>query len=193
MTLIRLHSEPFSRDGNIAADGAARLLGQPALSPLELVIRETIQNSWDASLKTRSTPRYSIRIRYLEQSQMDAIRSFFKELPPQHANEPIAGMLRRFLMSSGLVMEICDERTRGLDGTTSASTALQEGESANFVNFIRNIGSAKRSGAGRWNIWFWEVISFQDQPLQDNNCALRDSRWRSKRASSDCQGSRRGV
>ena len=56
MNLIRLHSEPFSRDGNIAADGAARLLGQPALSPLELVIRESIQNSWDASLQTKGTP-----------------------------------------------------------------------------------------------------------------------------------------
>lgn len=161
MTLIRLHSEPFSRDGNIAADGAARLLGQPALSPLELVIRETIQNSWDASLKTRSTPRYSIRIRYLEQSQMDAIRSFFKELPPQHANEPIAGMLRRFLMSSGLVMEICDERTQGLDGTTSASTALQEGESANFVNFIRNIGSARDLAQGGGTYGFGKSSLFK--------------------------------
>ena len=59
MTLIHLHSEPFSRDGNIAADGAARLLGQPALSPLELVIRESIQNSWDASLEIKGTPQYS--------------------------------------------------------------------------------------------------------------------------------------
>lgn len=81
MNLIRLHSEPFSRDGNIAADGATRLLGQPALSPLELVIRETIQNSWDASLQTEGTPRYSIRIRHLESSQIDAMRSFFQELP----------------------------------------------------------------------------------------------------------------
>jgi hypothetical protein len=143
MKLIRLHSEPFSRDGNIAADGAARLLGQPALSPLELVIRETIQNSWDASLKTEGTPRYSIRVRHLESSQMDAMRLFFHQLPPEQANEPIAALIRRFLASAGLVMEISDACTQGLDGPTSASRALQVGESANFVNFIRNIGSAR--------------------------------------------------
>lgn len=161
MSLIRLHSEPFSRDGNIAADGAARLLGQPALSPLELVIRETIQNSWDASLQTEGTPSYSIRIRHLETSQMDAMRSFFQHLPPETADEPIAGLLRRFLASSGLVMEICDACTQGLDGPTSASRALQEGESANFVNFIRNIGSARDLAQGGGTYGFGKSSLFR--------------------------------
>jgi len=161
MNLIRLHSEPFSRDGNIAADGAARLLGQPALSPLELVIRETIQNSWDASLQTERTPRYSIRIRHLESSQIDAMRSFFQELPPQLANEPIAGLIRQFLASSGLVMEICDANTQGLDGPTSASRSLQEGESANFVNFIRNIGSARDMSQGGGTYGFGKSSLFK--------------------------------
>lgn len=161
MTLIRLHSEPFSRDGNIAADGAARLLGQPALSPLELVIRETIQNSWDASLQTEGTPRYSIRIRHLDSSQMEAMHSFFQELPPNQANEPVAGLLRRFLVSSGLVMEICDACTQGLDGPTSASRALQDGESANFVNFIRNIGSARDLAQGGGTYGFGKSSLFK--------------------------------
>lgn len=161
MNLIQLHSEPFSRDGNIAADGAARLLGQPALSPLELVIRETIQNSWDASLETEGTPRYSIRIRHLETSQMDAMRSFFEQLPPEQAHEPIAGLLQRFLTSPGLVMEICDACTQGLDGPTSASKALQEGESANFVNFIRNIGSARDMAQGGGTYGFGKSSLFR--------------------------------
>lgn len=161
MNLIRLHSEPFSRDGNIAADGAARLLGQPALSPLELVIRESIQNSWDASLQTEGTPRYSIRIRHLESSQIDAISSFFNQLPPEQANEPIAGLIRRFLASSGLVMEICDTCTQGLDGPTSASRSLLEGESANFVNFIRNIGSARDMAQGGGTYGFGKSSLFK--------------------------------
>lgn len=161
MNLIRLHSEPFSRNGNIAADGAARLLGQPALSPLELVIRESIQNSWDASLETEGTPRYSIRIRHLESSQMDAMCSFFEQLPPEHSREPIAGLLQRFLASSGLVMEICDACTQGLDGPTSASRSLQEGESANFVNFIRNIGSARDMAHGGGTYGFGKSSLFK--------------------------------
>ncbi|EHA63584.1 hypothetical protein [Synechococcus sp. WH 8016] len=161
MTLIHLHSEPFSRDGNIAADGAARLLGQPALSPLELVIRETIQNSWDASLEIKGTPQYSIRIRHLSSSQMEAMHSFFQELPPDQANEPIAGVLRRFLDSPGLVMEVCDARTQGLDGPTSASRALVDGESANFVNFIRNIGSARDVAHGGGTYGFGKSSLFK--------------------------------
>ena len=161
MNLIQLHSEPFSRDGNIAADGAARLLGQPALSPIELVIRETIQNSWDASLETEGTPRYSIRIRHLESSQMDAMGSFFEQLPPEQSHEPIAGLLQRFLTSSGLVMEICDACTQGLDGPTSASRSLQEGESANFVNFIRNIGSARDMAQGGGTYGFGKSSLFK--------------------------------
>jgi len=161
MTLIHLHSEPFSRDGNIAADGAARLLGQPALTPLELVIRETIQNSWDASLQAEGIPRYSIQIRHLTPSQMEAMRCFFRDLPPDQANEPVAGLLRRFLASSGLVMEICDSRTQGLDGPTSASRALREGESANFVNFIRNIGSARDLAQGGGTYGFGKSSLFK--------------------------------
>lgn len=161
MSLIRLHSEPYSRDGNIAADGAARLLGQPALSPLELVIRETIQNSWDASLQMKGTPRYCIRVRHLESSQMNAMRLFFQQLPPEQANEPISGLIGRFLGSSGLVMEISDACTQGLDGPTSASRALQEGESANFVNFIRNIGSARDMAQGGGTYGFGKSSLFK--------------------------------
>jgi len=161
MSRIRLHSEPFSRDGNLAADGAARLLGQPALSPLELVIRETLQNSWDASMNNEGTPIYSIRIRRLDPSQMDAIRAFFAELPPSEANEPIADLLGSFLNSSGLVMEICDSGTQGLDGPTSASRALKEGESANFVNFVRNIGSARDISLGGGTYGFGKSSLFK--------------------------------
>jgi hypothetical protein len=161
MTTISLRSEPFSRDGNLAADGAQRLLGQPALSPLELVIRETIQNSWDASLETQGTPVYSIRIRRLDATQMDVMRTFFIQLPPLEAVEPIAAHLGRFLSSDGMVMEICDQRTQGLDGPTSASKALREGESANFVNFVRNIGSARDLALGGGTYGFGKSSLFR--------------------------------
>lgn len=161
MTPINLHSEPFSQDGNLAADGAQRLLGQPALSPLELVIRETIQNSWDASLETQGTPVYSIRIRRLDPMQMEAMRSFFTQLPPLEAAEPIAAQIGRFLSSDGMVMEICDQRTQGLDGPTSASRSLREGESANFVNFVRNIGSARDLALGGGTYGFGKSSLFR--------------------------------
>lgn len=162
MTTIRLHSEPYSRDGNLAADGAIRLLGQPALSPLELVIRETVQNSWDASLGCEGIPRYIVRVRCLDELQQEAIRGFFSQLPPLDADEPLAGLLGRFLSTPGpVVLEICDECTQGLDGPTSASRSLREGESANFVNFVRNIGSARDLALGGGTYGFGKSSLFK--------------------------------
>lgn len=162
MTQIHLHSEPYSRDGNIAADGAIRLLGQPSLTPLELVIRETVQNSWDASLDRPGTPRYTVRVRLLDEHQREAMREFFSELPPADAHEPLTPLLGRFLSSSApAVLEICDECTTGLDGPTSASSSLQEGESANFVNFVRNIGSARDLALGGGTYGFGKSSLFK--------------------------------
>jgi hypothetical protein len=144
MLPIQLHSEPYSRDGNLAADGAVRLLGQPDLTPLELVIREALQNSWDASLDCDGTPVFGIRVRILDAEHLQTMRDFFRQLPPAEADEPVAAHIRRFLESpQPTVMEISDERTKGLGGPVSASQALRDGESADFVNFVRNIGSAR--------------------------------------------------
>ena len=41
-------SEPYSQYGNMSADGIQRLLGAPNLNALQILIRETVQNSWDA-------------------------------------------------------------------------------------------------------------------------------------------------
>ena len=68
MTLVNIYSEPFRRDGNISAEGASKLLGRPSLSPLELILRETLQNSWDASIGEKSEiPSFKIRVRNLNE------------------------------------------------------------------------------------------------------------------------------
>ena len=47
---LRLHAETFPPSGGMAADGMKRLLGNPTLSVLQTVVREAVQNSWDARL-----------------------------------------------------------------------------------------------------------------------------------------------
>ena len=59
MPLVNIYSEPFRRDGNISAEGASKLLGRPSLSPLELLLRETLQNSWDASIGEKKVSHHS--------------------------------------------------------------------------------------------------------------------------------------
>ena len=77
MISINIHSEPFRRDGNISAEGASKLLGRPSLSPLELLLRETLQNSWDASIgEKNAVPSFKIRVRNLNETEKLKFQSF---------------------------------------------------------------------------------------------------------------------
>ena len=80
MISINIHSEPFRRDGNISAEGASKLLGRPSLSPLELLLRETLQNSWDASLGQSTQPVFNINVRSLSESEKNCINNFVIKL-----------------------------------------------------------------------------------------------------------------
>ena len=145
MISINIHSEPFRRDGNISAEGASKLLGRPSLSPLELLLRETLQNSWDASIgEKNAVPSFKIRVRNLNETEKLKFQSFFSELPPDEANESVNKGLKRFFNKPNqIVLEICDFGTRGLGGPFSASESLSDLESNDFVNFVKNIGSPR--------------------------------------------------
>ena len=145
MNFINIYSEPFRRDGNISAEGASKLLGRPSLSPLELLLRETLQNSWDASLgENNDVPSFKIRIRKLNENEKLKFESFFSDLPSIEANESIHKGLKEFFKKPNqFVLEICDFGTRGLGGPFSASESLSEFESNDFVNFVKNIGSPR--------------------------------------------------
>ena len=145
MPLVNIYSEPFRRDGNISAEGASKLLGRPSLSPLELLLRETLQNSWDASIgEKKGIPSFKIRVRNLNETEKLKFQSFFSESPPHEANETVHKGLKEFFNKSNqVVLEICDFGTRGLGGPFSASEFLSDSESNDFVNFVKNIGSPR--------------------------------------------------
>ena len=48
MTSFRLLSERVPPTGALAAPGAINALGRPDIDLWDLLIRETVQNSWDA-------------------------------------------------------------------------------------------------------------------------------------------------
>ena len=45
---IHLQSEPNPPSGTITAEGLLNTMGRPKLSATEMLIRESLQNSWDA-------------------------------------------------------------------------------------------------------------------------------------------------
>lgn len=142
---LNLYSEPYSPSGNLAADGFRKLLGTPVLDLLQTVVREAVQNSCDAA-KIGVGPRVAFRLRCLTPDQLAALRNnVFMELP---ATVDTTKPLEAFLCSDApWVLEICDIGTSGLAGPTRADVVV-DGEEADFVNFLRNVGSPRDTHQG---------------------------------------------
>lgn len=143
---LRLYSEPYSPSGNMAANGARRLLGAPRLGLLQTVIRESVQNCCDAA-KLGVGPRVRFRLRRLSPEQLAALEGrVLTDLPDDpEASDPI----REFFASPApWVLEICDFGTTGLAGPTRADRPPAPGERTDFVNFIRDIGIKRDTELG---------------------------------------------
>lgn len=132
--------------GGITADGMINVLGRPPFDTLTLVLREAVQNSWDARTTKLSAvadiPELHVRIRTLSAEQDAAFRALFSAQGSD--DEPAAtNELARCLASPSVVrvMEICDYATVGLAGPVDPREPI--GDSAiNFRNFFFDIGVA---------------------------------------------------
>lgn len=146
MNTIDLYSEPFAATGNIAGEGFRKLLGRPSLNLIQTVIREAIQNSVDAASNGKQV---EIRLRYRELSEAQRsfmLKNVFEKMPDSRTS---AAHLRSTLTKDSLrVLEICDYGTSGLGGPTRADVPPEDGESPDFVNFIRNVGAKRDTHQG---------------------------------------------
>jgi DNA topoisomerase VI subunit B len=78
---VSIYPEPYAPSGNIGDGGLRKLLGAPSLNSLQMVIRESVQNSCDAA-KLGIGPTVLIRIRTLNPAQISILRdTVFLELP----------------------------------------------------------------------------------------------------------------
>src|SRR5690606_35216922 len=135
--IFRRFSEPFAATGNMHGKGFQRLLGRPALSLVQTVIREALQNCVDASLPGRPTD-VLIRLRTLSRTEAETLRSVvLSDLPPSKGsrNSIFASISKPDLK----VLEIADFNTVGLAGPTRADIVVHDDEPHNFVNFLRNV------------------------------------------------------
>jgi hypothetical protein len=145
MPLIPLdrESEPYSKYGNIAADGIQRLLGAPNLDALQILIRETVQNSWDAGQDVSGPVGYRLRFRQLSASEHEALRDIVFNDLPKYTENPERPIKKTLASKKLSVVEICDFGTSGLGGPTHPDEVPKVNESPDFVDFLRNIGSPR--------------------------------------------------
>ena len=162
MTLPRLspYSEPYGPTGNIG-ENFRRLLGAPSLDRLQTVVREAVQNIADAA-KLGVGPEIEIRLRRLTPSQRNVLASrvICGQLQEPRSNELLAAMRSR----RGLVvMEICDFGTTGLGGPTRSDQIPSGERNTDFIDFLRNVGTARDTAHGGGTYGFGKVALYRTQ------------------------------
>ena len=160
MTLARLssYSEPYGPTGNIG-ENFRRLLGAPSLDRLQTVIREAVQNIADAA-KLGVGPEIEIRLRRLTppQRKVLASRVICGQLREPRSNELLAAMRSRREL---VVMEICDFRTTGLGGPTRSDRIPSGARNTDFIDFLRNVGTARDTAHGGGTYGFGKVALYR--------------------------------
>ena len=142
MIELELHSEKYSATGNASSEGVKNQLGRPDMDVIEVLVRETVQNSWDARLPGKRTVQYDIAGWELDNSQRSVLdNNVFACYPDnvgweQFENEPIT------------VLAISDRNTSGLGGPTRADAVSDEETPRDFVDFIRNVGTPRDKHLG---------------------------------------------
>jgi hypothetical protein len=135
MRPLDLQSERYTPTGNLASQGVLNQLGRPGLDLYTVLVRETVQNSWDARLSNSEPVHFGITCRVLTDSQLELLRNVvFRHVP---GDMKLSTQLSEREINA---LIIYDRGARGLGGPTRADISAAKGESYNFVNFLRNVG-----------------------------------------------------
>jgi hypothetical protein len=137
---LQLYQEPVTPTGGQKSEGVQNVLGRPPLNWTTVVLREAVQNSWDARVGS-DTVEFEIRWFKPSREQRAAIRdSVF-------TNEPLGAGLRNAVKDQDFdVVVFSDRGTRGLSGPVLANEEAANGEKRNFVDFVWEIGRSERAG-----------------------------------------------
>lgn len=147
MRPLDLHSERYSPTGNIASAGVRNQLGRPSLDPVTLLVREAVQNCWDARLRDDEPVRVAFEVEHVDGARRQRWADLVYAQQPKHLDA------RERLLdfdSEWLLMTISDRGTWGLGGPTRADVVTAGDVPTDFVDFLRNLGSPpdKEYGGG---------------------------------------------
>lgn len=133
-----LYSEKVAPTGNVTSKGIINQLGRPSLDLLAVLVRETVQNSWDARAEGLGSIHFRIDGWTLDNDQQKILsEGIFGNIPPDEYL-PLSKSL--FGKKSVNVLAISDRGTKGLGGPTRADVITDSNVSRDFVDFLRNVG-----------------------------------------------------
>jgi len=136
--------------GDMDSTGGERLLGRTELSPLEILIRETAQNSWDARLEDQR-PWFGVKLRRADQL-LRADLNLLLSTSDSNRSNPIVS-------SNPFLLEIADRNTTGLDGPVTLRPVPGDAP-RNFQDLILKLGVPRDDGKGGGTYGFGKTASY---------------------------------
>lgn len=146
-------AKPFG-PGDIAGDGAKKLLGTSVATP-SLLLRETAQNSWDARLDDE-VPEYQMRFRTLDRSVMEVLRKHIFT-----GTSPSSGLDAVLRSDQIEAIEIHDRGTSGLGGPTNNDSQVGDGQPTNYRDFVLTVGAPRGRDLGGGTYGFGKAAAFR--------------------------------
>jgi hypothetical protein len=149
--------------GDIDGAGLRKLLGASHHDALALLVRETIQNSWDASrapdgssLREGVTPEWTFELRTLDEDEKQQLRTAF----PEATSVPGVPLGAALTARTVRVIEISDRGTSGLGGPTRPDVIIPEGVTTDFIDLIFNVGAPQNTEGGGGTYGFGKIAAF---------------------------------
>lgn len=145
-------SEPFGPNGGVTGDGIRNQLGRPKLNNFEILVRESIQNSWDA--RVDDGIQYKITFKQLGENA-SRWQQLIGTIPGADTIEA------QNFDPETWVLIISDRSTSGLGGPLRSDEKIPSGVSADFVQFLRNIGEPRDKKLGGGTYGFGKSIYYR--------------------------------
>lgn len=154
---FRLFRHPWEPTGSGDAKSIQKAMGKTSLDLWSVLLRESLQNSWDAR-QGRHIDFHVADVLLSEEQTNVLVHDLFWELPPQGASRHIpqkvsSGRLR--------VLIISDYGTSGLGGPIRANIEPAQGERADFADFVRNFGRDDGKGLGGGTYGYGKGVLYQ--------------------------------
>lgn len=155
-------------EGDNTGSGIKNQLGRPdRLGEYAILVREAVQNSWDAR-RTGTDLRFSVRLCTLGEFA-PAWRDLLgcSTLPEEQS------YILTNLSAQTPMLIVSDRGTTGLGGPLRSDRSNTSGEVANFVQFMRNVGEARDSELGGGTYGYGKGIFYR---ISSASAILVDSR-----------------
>ena len=151
--------EENSEAGGFEATGFLSILGQPKLRSVELLVRETAQNSWDARIgKSTVHMTFSgVSCRSGDISYNALRNEIFSDLPKK---DIFPGLFASLAKNEIPLLIVRDWNSHGLGGATSAKIATPPKTTNRYRRFLLNIGEQKYEEKGGGAYGYGRSICF---------------------------------